>query len=946
MSVGAGVLPGCSSGFDQIMIPIRSAAGVCRGFFFLLLAWVAPVFAADRVPWTTSRVKGSPEPPALARVERVFDRLGFRQPVDVLHDAGRKRWWIAQENGLILSFPDSGNPARADVALDLSLHSKPFTQLLGITLDPDHGRNGFVYAAFTRQPEHAEGSRLSRFRVVQDPDDSAPRLDPESELILLTWLGGGHNGCSLQFGPDGMLYVSTGDGSSPEPPDALQVGQALDNLLSSILRIDVRNASVAQPYRVPGDNPFIRHPGARPEVWAYGFRNPWRMGFAPDGSLWVGDVGWELWETVHRVTSGYNGGWSRVEGPLLLHPNVTAPTPVGRPVAAHGHHEAASLTGGRFYSGSRFPELRDTYLYGDWETGRIWSLAADATRPPVEIADTELRVVSFAPGPDREMYVLDYQGGLHRIARNDAEPRGEFPRRLTGTGLFADTARQVPAAGVVAYEVTAGRWHDGAVATRWIAVPGNGQVTPGPNYGFPRDTVLAKTLSLPGQSSERLSPIETQLLHLSSEGWRAYSYRWNREGTDAELVEATGTTVEVAAVEGAKSEERAMRTWTYSARSDCLRCHNSWSGHVLGFNSPQLASAGPGGLPGLMTSGLVVSNAACQPAFPLASPGDASSSVELRARSWFHVHCAPCHRFGAGASVAARFGADEALDRLNVVGVRPVRGDFNLPDARIIAPGHPEQSTAWYRINTMGSGHMPPIGSRWPDPVGGRVIADWIRSLKPSGEPPAQLPASVQSAVDALRWLDASLPGSPPPAVVRQAVTGTNAAARDLMTAHAPMELRRDMLGDSIDPGRILGLRGDSRRGRELFFLESGPGCARCHRIEPNAILAGPSLAGLATRMGEGAILESLLNPSAQVSPEFQWHEGELSDGTGISGFVTRRDGERIGLRQQDGTIQIHETARVRRLEPIPGSLMPEGLLSGLTAQEAADLMAYLRSLR
>jgi putative heme-binding domain-containing protein len=921
---------------------MNSVATILRSLrrSLLLLIVLPPLLAADRIPWTSSRVKGSPEPPASTRVERVFDRLGFNQPLDVLHDRSRSRWWIAQENGRILSFPDTGDPSGADIAIELSGHAKPFAQLLGITLDPHHATNGFVYAAFATQADHPQGSRVSRFKVIDNP---TPRIDPGSELVLITWRGGGHNGCCLQFGSDGLLYVSTGDGSSPEPPDALLAGQALDNLLSAILRIDVREASPAQPYRVPNDNPFIRRAGARPEIWAYGFRNPWRMGFAPDGSLWVGDVGWELWETIHRVTAGYNGGWSRVEGPLLLRPELAAPTPVNKPAAAHGHHEAASISGGRFYAGSKLPELRDTYIYGDWETGRIWSLANQTNSAPVEIADTELRVVSFAPGPDQEMYVLDYRGGLYRLVRNETAPRGSFPQRLSETGLFTDTARQLPAPGVVPYQIAAGHWQDGAQSSRWIAVPGNAQVTPGPHYGFPADTVLAKTLSLP--SPEKSSPIETQLLHLSPEGWRAYSYRWNPAGTDADLVDAAGGTVAIGSVETPSANDRSIRNWRFAPRSDCLRCHNSWSGYVLGFNSPQLAHAGSNGLPSLLASGLVISNAACQPAFSIAPPANPALPIDLRARSWLHVHCAHCHRFGAGASVAARFNADESLDRLQIVGIKPTRGDFNLPDARIIVPGHPERSSAWYRINTAGAGHMPPIGSRLPDPFGSRVVADWIRSLNPSATPATPPPDSTLSAVDALRWLDASLPAAPPEIIVRKAMIGSDAAARDLMSPYAPPDLQRDTLGDSIDPDRILALRGDPLRGRAVFFSDNGPGCARCHRVEPDAILAGPSLAGLGSRMDDRAILESLLNPSAQVPADFVWHEGERIDGTVVSGFITQRDSQRVGLRQQDGSIQMQETAQIRRLTPIAGSLMPEGLLATLTVHEAADLLAYLRSL-
>lgn len=912
-----------------------------QAFIFAVLGSTQPL-AAERTAWTGSKVVGSPEPPSLARVERIFGQLTFTKPLDALHDATRHRWWIAQESGQLLTFPDADNPRKTDLALDLAAQ-KPFAQLLGFTFDPDHVRNGYVYVAYVRQGDQPDGSRVSRFKLL---DGAAPRIDPASELVILTWLGGGHNGCSLKFGPDGMLYVSTGDGASPEPPDARNTGQSLDDLLSAILRIDVRDATPAAPYRIPKDNPFIQRTGARPEIWAYGFRNPWRTAFAPDGALWLGDVGWELWETVHRVTSGYNGGWSRVEGPLLVRPDLLAPTPIGKPIAAHGHHEAASITGGLFYSGTTFPSLRGTYLYGDWETGKIWSLAGDATHAPVEIADTNIRVVSFASGPDREMYVVDYQGGLYRIVPNDAAPQGKFPRRLSETGLFSDTPRQLPAPGVVAYGIAAGRWHDGADASRWIAVPGTATVTPGPNYGFPPGTVFAKTLSLPRAVTEpsRTAPVETQLLHLSPDGWRGYSYRWNTSGTDAELVGPAG---EVATVPFPDPNQPggSSRSWTFPARSDCLRCHNLWPGFVLGFNSSQLADAVPSGLRGLVTGGLVVSNEFCKPTFQLISPTDASAPLETRARSWLHANCAPCHRFGAGGAVAARFGADEPLAKLNVIDAKPARGDFGLPDARIIAPGHPERSAAWYRINTTGAGHMPPLGSRRPDPTGSRVLADWIRSLSPTPAPPAKRPESVVSAIEALRWLDATLPSAPPANVVRTALAGTNAAARDLMAAFAPPELQRDTLGENIDPARILALTGNISHGRQLFLSDSGPGCARCHRVEPGAILAGPSLAGLGGRQDRPTILDSVLNPSAQVAPEFQWHEGELTDGTPVSGFVVSRTAF-IELRQQDGSIQRHEAARVKRLSPTASSLMPEGLLASLTAQEAADLLAYLASLR
>src|SRR5436309_900374 len=169
-----------------------------------------------------------------------------------------------------------------------------------------------------------------------------PRCDPKSEKILITWLAGGHNGCDMHFGPDGFLYISTGDGADPNPPDRLDTGQDLSDLLSSILRIDVDREDPGKPYAVPPDNPFVNMAGARPEIWSYGFRNPWRMSFdRATGDLWVGDVGWELWEMVYRVTKGGNFGWSVMEGRQQVRPEAKrGPTPILPPALDFPHTEA------------------------------------------------------------------------------------------------------------------------------------------------------------------------------------------------------------------------------------------------------------------------------------------------------------------------------------------------------------------------------------------------------------------------------------------------------------------------------------------------------------------------------------------------------------------------------------------------------------------------------
>ena len=180
----------------------------------------------------------------------------------------------------------------------------------------------------------------------------SPTIDPKTETTVIRWLAGGHNGGCLEFGPDGFLYISAGDGAGAFPPDSHRNGQNLSTLPSTIMRIDVDHPSGQRPYSIPDDNPFINTPGARPEVWAYGFRNPWKITFDPsNGALWCGDVGWEMWEMIYRVQKGANYGWSIVEASQSVHPEWDrGPTSISLPAVAHSHTESRSITGGEVYT--------------------------------------------------------------------------------------------------------------------------------------------------------------------------------------------------------------------------------------------------------------------------------------------------------------------------------------------------------------------------------------------------------------------------------------------------------------------------------------------------------------------------------------------------------------------------------------------------------------------
>ncbi|MFO0844976.1 MAG: PQQ-dependent sugar dehydrogenase, partial [Gemmataceae bacterium] len=457
-------------------------------------AWlVAPAAGPVRTPWTASRVVGSPDPPPPFKVVRAFPNLKFKQPLLMARPPVGDRLFVGEQEGVLYSFPNRPD-AKADLFFNLrkelkTLHLHPQAKevefVYGLAFHPDFEKNRQCFVCYTlrskdpRQQNLPDGTRVSRFKVK---DADPPRIDPASEEVVLTFLQGGHNGGDLHFGPDRMLYISTGDAASPNPPDPLDTGQDISDLLSSILRIDVDKKDPGKNYSVPKDNPFVALKGARPEVWAFGFRNPWRMSFdRPTGRLFVGDVGWELWEMVHRVERGGNYGWAATEGPQPIKPDKVGPTPILPPLIELPHTAAASVTGGYVYRGKKFPELRGAYVFGDWETRRLWAARFDGDRVKElpEIARPSVRIVAFGEDRDGELYFLDHDNGtVHTIERNPtAGKKSDFPTTLSRTGLFASVKDHTPAPGVVPFLVNARQWQDGATAVHWAAFPGTSAAT-------------------------------------------------------------------------------------------------------------------------------------------------------------------------------------------------------------------------------------------------------------------------------------------------------------------------------------------------------------------------------------------------------------------------------------------------------------------------------------
>ncbi|MFO1501184.1 MAG: PQQ-dependent sugar dehydrogenase [Verrucomicrobiota bacterium] len=986
--------------------------------------WSQPLQSAEsratRTGWTNSRVIGSPDPAPPYRERRVHPNLAFHSPVDLSVVPDTRMMVVAEQGGQVFSWNVDQPSAKAELALDLNRTAPGLTALYGVTFHPGFKTNRFVYLCYVLKDGQEDGSRVSRFTL---PDSQPLRIEPASEQVMITWLGGGHNGGCLKFGPDGYLYISTGDGAGPNPPDPLHTGQDNHDLLSCILRIDVDHPAAGRPYQVPADNPFLNRTDSRPEIWAYGFRNPWRMSFdRKNGTLWVADVGWELWEMVYAVERGGNYGWSIVEGPQPVHSeSKPGPTPILPPRKAHPHSEAASITGGCVYDGSRLPDLVGAYIYGDWVTGKIWALRGDRNSGSViELVDTPLQIVAFSDDPNQELLILDYRGGLYTLEANTAAPHTPpFPRRLSETGLFDHVATHQLAPGVRPFQIVAPLWADGAVAERFVAFPGRSCIQIGATniwgsfdpdeWRFPTNAVLGKTLSLPDAIGGGAAPhrIETQILHFDGSEWHGYTYRWNEGRTDASLEEAAGGELVLPVSDARAFHGQRQQTWRFHSRTECLRCHNSWVNYTLAFNPLQLAYSRPhshhetnessesvagGGKSGsrpeanvtelerFTALGYLDRPVTTRPTQALTDPYDAHADLNARARSWLHVNCSHCHREGAGGSVAAHFSHDLPLREMHALDRPPTQGTLGLSNARVIAPGDPSSSVLFFRIATTGQGRMPLIGSSEPDLRGVSLLSDWISQLPGApalnaqpADDVAQRERDVQAVVDAAaprpwttsaqtaldhllaspnaalalwtRLVRTNWPGGLPDGLLGTISHTAAFQVQDLFDRFLPAEARPQKLGPNPKREQILALSGDAAHGKALFFREAVQ-CSRCHVIQGQGRDLGPDLSLVGAKYSSRELLEQVLEPSKAIDPRFIQYQVETKDGSSWSGFIVKRERDQLWLKDVNLAQVCLHTNQIVHLQPQSLSAMPEALLQGLTAQDAADLIAFLSGLK
>ncbi len=379
-------------------------------FFFFMVVLLAAVSCGDDDTDTENQNNNQNSEETSVSLVNAFPELSFNQPLDLqVPNDGTDRIFVVEKGGRIRVFPNEADVTETTTFLDLSanLSTESEQGLLGLAFHPDFSSNGQFYVHYS--PDEST-SRISRFTVAM----GAANTDLNSELILMDipQPDTNHNGGQLAFGPDGLLYLAIGDGGGAGDPD--NNAQDRSNLLGSILRIDVDNPSNSLNYGIPSDNPFVGNNNIREEIFAYGLRNPWRMSFDPQtGELWTGDVGQGAREEINIIQSGGNFGWRLFEGTSCFSGDCDN-TGLVPPIFEYGHSNGdRSVTGGYVYRGE-ISTLQGKYIYGDFVSGRIWTMDTDGSNNQLLTA-SGLNIASFGTDANQELYVCAFDGAIYTL---------------------------------------------------------------------------------------------------------------------------------------------------------------------------------------------------------------------------------------------------------------------------------------------------------------------------------------------------------------------------------------------------------------------------------------------------------------------------------------------------------------------------------------------------
>jgi len=327
---------------------------------------------------------------------------------------GSGRIFVATREGIVFFIEEGSN----DVSIFIDIRNKIDQDLpgerglLGFTFDPNYVDNGYFYIYYT---DFEGNSIISRFENINNVES---RFNTELKILQVEQPYSNHNGGSIDFGPDGYLYIALGDGGSGGDP--FLNGQNGNTLLGSILRIDVSKSSENNLYQIPNDNPFINNDNFRDEIWAYGLRNPWRMSFdIITGKLFVGDVGQNNFEEINIIEKGGNYGWNIMEGNNCFNNETCNKDNLIMPIIEYSHNEGCSVTGGYVYHG-KIDSLKNKYIFTDFCSGIIWTVDLSNEQYIKEkLLQGPFQIPSLGQDEKGEVYILSFDGRIYKFTEKD-----------------------------------------------------------------------------------------------------------------------------------------------------------------------------------------------------------------------------------------------------------------------------------------------------------------------------------------------------------------------------------------------------------------------------------------------------------------------------------------------------------------------------------------------
>ncbi len=542
--------------------------------------------------------------------------------------------------------------------------------------------------------------------------------------------------------------------------------------------------------------------------------------------------------------------------------------------------------------------------------------------------------------------------------------------------------------------MNASTWNDGCSIERFLAIPDEEKITWKENRGwdFSDRTVAVQTISMQMDNTDPESKkhIETRILTKESGEWYGYSYRWNKEQTDAFLVPIQGESFELSLMDNGSKK---THTWNIPGRSECMVCHSRAANFVLGLTTLQLnKNHNYSGVVdnqirtfdhiGLFDKPL---KKPVKDFKQLVSPYDLSKNINGRARSYLHANCAHCHISAGGGNAKIELEFVTEKNKTNLMNEIPLQGDFGISNGRLVMPGNPFQSVLLYRVSKLGPGRMPHLGSTLVDKEGVSLLREWIRQLPVSKGIKSKTPTSNKaelavilrhqnvlkqqkslfdkssmSLIEAEKLLDSpgnamlllelieenKLSKKTTDELVSKAVKNPDPYVRDLFEQFIPEEDRVKRLGKIFDQQEFLKIKGRPHAGRELFLKMPGVLCRNCHQIQKQGKMLGPDLTLVGKKYNRVQILENILYPSRKIEKEYATYLVQTEEGKIYTGLLLSRDKKKVVLKNTEHIIIEIPTGEIEEIQEQKKSLMPEMLIKDLTPQQAADLLEFLSSLK